>query len=245
MPSSESVLRGGPQGRHVCYPSSLMRITAWVLGALLMAGAAEAEVRFVINRDGSKVIYNVGRPSGRGADLNWYASKHDRRSRFDPIIERYAQQYGVSATLIRAVIQVESDFNPAVVSNKGARGLMQLMPATARRFGVTEVHDPEQNIHGGVQYLAYLQRLFNGDMSRVLAGYNAGENAVIRHGGIPPYAETTEYVRRAMTVYYGRPYGRGAIVFAGRRDGAKLSGGFHEAAPVAALIPSATYLGSH
>jgi soluble lytic murein transglycosylase-like protein len=222
-----------------------MRIMAWALGALLVAGAAEAEVRFVINRDGSKVIYNVGRSSGRGADLNWLASKHDRRSRYDPIIEGYAQQYGVSPTLIRAVIQVESDFNPTVVSNKGARGLMQLMPATARRFGVTEIHDPQQNIHGGVQYLAYLQRLFNGDLTRILAGYNAGENAVIRHGGIPPYAETKEYVRRAMTVYYGRPYGSGPIVFAGRREGAKLSGGFQDPAPVAALIPAATYLGSH
>lgn len=222
-----------------------MRIVTLVLGALLVAGSAQAEVRFVIKRDGTKVIYNVGRNTGRGSNLNWFAARHDRPSRYDPIIERYAAKYRVSPTLIRAVIQVESDFNPSVVSSKGARGLMQLMPATARRFGVTEVHDPEQNIHGGVQYLAYLQTLFNGDLSRVLAGYNAGENAVIKHGGIPPYAETTEYVRRALTVYYGRPYGGGAVVFAGRKDGTKLSGGFRHSPPVAAVVPGVTYLGSH
>ena len=148
---------------------------------------------------------------------------------------------------MRAVIQVESDFNPNCVSHKGARGLMQLMPATARRFGVTKLHDPEQNIHGGVRYLAYLLDLFNEDLPRVLAGYNAGENAVLKYGGIPPYEETGTYVKRAMTVYHGRPYG-GSISFAGRRGGKKLSGGFgaNVMQPVAAaLIPGAKYLGSH
>jgi hypothetical protein len=86
--------------------------------------------------------------------------------------------------------------------------------------------------------------MFNGDLSRALAGYNAGENAVLRHGGIPPYAETQTYVARALTVYYGKPYGGGAVTFAGRRNGPKLRGGF--GAPVAAaVLPGAKYLGSH
>lgn len=223
--------------------------TSVVLGVLMIAGAAaQAEVRIAVKRNGAKVIYNAGPPrNARGADLNWLAKRHDRPSKYDPIIERYADRYGVDPTLVRAVIQVESDFNPNCVSHKGARGLMQLMPATAKRFGVSTVHDPEQNIHGGVRYLAYLLDLFNEDLPRVLAGYNAGENAVLKYGGIPPYEETGTYVKRAMTVYHGRPYG-GSISFAGRRGGKKLRGGFGAQVmqPVAAaLIPGAKYLGSH
>ena len=226
-----------------------MRSTRLVLGVLLViAGAANAEVRVAVKRNGEKVIYNAGPSRGaRGSDLNWLAKRHDRASKYDPIIEQYSAKYGVDPTLVRAVIQVESDFNPNCVSHKGARGLMQLMPATARRFGVTKLHDPEQNIHGGVRYLAYLLDLFNEDLPRVLAGYNAGENAVLKYGGIPPYEETGTYVKRAMTVYHGRPYG-GSISFAGRRGGKKLSGGFgaNVMQPVAAaLIPGAKYLGSH
>jgi soluble lytic murein transglycosylase-like protein len=204
-----------------------MRVLCGVLGVLLAAASVDAEVRLATKRDGRKVIYNVGdAPRGsRGSDLNWLAARHDRRSKYDAIIERYADRYDIDPTLVRAVIQVESNFNPRCVSSKGARGLMQLMPATARRFGVTNIHDPEQNIHGGVRYLAYLMRLFNEDLPRVLAGYNAGENAVIRYGGIPPYEETSTYVVRAMTVYRGRPYGS-AVTFAGGRGKPALRGGF-------------------
>jgi len=216
-----------------------------VLGVTLAAGTVKADVRLAVKRDGSKVITNFGATRNiKASNLDWLAKRHDRRSKYDVIIERYANKYGVSATLVRAVIQVESDFNAGCVSHKGARGLMQLMPATAKRFGVTKIHDPEQNIHGGVRYLAYLTRLFPNDLTRVLAGYNAGENAVLKYGGIPPYAETETYVKRAMTVYHGRPYagGGGAVSFAGRRGGKKLRGGF--SAPVAAaLLPGAKYLG--
>jgi soluble lytic murein transglycosylase-like protein len=220
-----------------------------VLGGLLVASAAHADVKLATKRNGTKVIYNVGRSpaGGRGSDLNWLAKRHDRASKYDPIIERYAAQYNVDPTLIRAVIQVESNFNQNCVSNKGARGLMQLMPATARRFGVTNINDPEQNIHGGVRFLAYLIRLFNGDLPRVLAGYNAGENAVLKYGGIPPYEETSTYVVRALTVYHGRPYGGGATSYAGGRGKPALRGGFGRsvAAPLAAaLIPGAKYLGT-
>lgn len=219
-----------------------------VLGGLLVASVAQADVRLAVKADGRKVIYNVGRaPHGAGSNLNWLAGKHDRRTKYDPIIERYAAKFNVDPTFVRAVIQVESDFNPKCVSHKGARGLMQLMPGTAKRFGVKDAHDPEQNIRGGVQYLAYLTRLFNDDLPRVLAGYNAGENAVIKYGGIPPYEETSTYVLRAMTVYRGRPYGA-SVSFAGSRSKkGKLRGGFGGGMvqPVAAaLIPGAKYLGT-
>lgn len=218
-----------------------------VLGVLIVAGAVQADVRIAMKRNGEKVIYNAAPPRGASRDLNWLAKRHDRSSKYDPIIERYAARYDVDPTLVRAVIQVESNFNPNCVSHKGARGLMQLMPGTARRFGVTMIHDAEQNIHGGVRYLAYLMDLFNQDLPRVLAGYNAGENAVLKYGGIPPYEETGTYVKRALTVYHGRPYG-GGISFAGRRGGKKLRGGFgaQMMQPVAAvLIPGAKYLGPH
>ncbi|HUR80811.1 MAG TPA: lytic transglycosylase domain-containing protein [Thermoanaerobaculia bacterium] len=219
-------------------------LTAWVMGVAMLAGAAQAQVRLTVKRDGTKVITNFG-DTKRGSDLSWLAKQHDRRTKYDTIIERYSSKYRVDPTLVRAVIQVESDFNVACISTKGARGLMQLMPETAKRFGVARIHDPEQNIDGGVKYLAYLTRMFPNDLPRALAAYNAGENAVLKHGGIPPYSETQNYVKRAMTVYYGRPYGGlgGGVSFAGRRGGAKLRGGFGKPAVVAALIPRAKYLG--
>ncbi|HVG24286.1 MAG TPA: lytic transglycosylase domain-containing protein [Thermoanaerobaculia bacterium] len=219
-------------------------LTVCVLGVALMAGAASAQVRLTVKRDGTKVITNFG-DTKRGSNLDWLAKQHDRRTKYDVIIDRYAAKYRVDPTLVRAVIQVESDFNIACVSNKGARGLMQLMPETAKRFGVGKIHDAEQNIHGGVKYLAYLTRLFPNDLPRALAAYNAGENAVLKYGGIPPYKETQNYVNRAMTVYHGRPYGglSGGVSFAGRRGGPKLKGGFGKPSLAAALIPKAKYLG--
>ena len=226
-----------------------MRFTIMIVaGGVLFAQAAVAEVRLAVKRDGTRIIYNVGRAPARGTDFHWLARQHDRRSKYDSIIEKHATKYGVDPTLVRAVIQVESDFNPSCVSHKGARGLMQLMPETARRFRVMKIHDPEQNIRGGVQYLSYLMRLFPDNLPRALAAYNAGENAVLKHGGIPPYEETQTYVQRAMTVYYGRPYNTGAVMYAGRRGGAKLKGGFGAGLvqPMAvALIPGAKYLGTH
>ncbi|MEO6488089.1 MAG: lytic transglycosylase domain-containing protein [Thermoanaerobaculia bacterium] len=212
---------------------------------LFAATAAMADIRVTTGADGRKTIYNV--PSGKTTYSNyqWLARQHDRRSRFDELIEQYARQYRVDPILVRAVIQVESDFNPATVSRKGARGLMQLMPGTAKRYRVSDIQDPAQNIRGGVHYLRDLLELFRNDLPRSLAAYNAGENAVIRYGGIPPYAETSTYVKRALTVYYGRPYGQ-AVSFAGRRDQASLRGGFTKTMtdPLAAVVPGMRYLGS-
>ena len=107
-----------------------------------------------------------------------------------------ARQFGVEEAVVRAVIHAESAFNPTAVSHAGAQGLMQLMPATARRFGVSDSFDASQNIRGGVQYLSWLLRRFNGNLTLAAAGYNAGEGAVDRHGGVPPYRETQHYVQR-------------------------------------------------
>ena len=224
-------------------------MTMGAVVVLLAATPAVGAVKLKVQKDGTKLIYN-DRGSANMRNLDWLAKRHDRRTKYDEIIERYAAKYGVDPVFVRAVIQVESDFNPMCVSNKGARGLMQLMPGTAKRYGVKQVHDPEQNIHGGIRYLAYLLELF-GDKPRALAAYNAGEGAVLKYGGIPPYEETSTYVVRALTVYYGRPYGSGAVSIAGRRGGPKLKGGFGKkvvTAPVTAAAiaaPGVKYLGTH
>jgi hypothetical protein len=123
--------------------------------------------------------------------------------RYDEHIRQAASLYQIPEQLIRAVIKVESDYDPRAVSRAGARGLMQLMPETAERLGVKDINDPRENILGGVRYLRLLANTFNGDLDFTVAGYNAGENAVIQYGGIPPYAETRDYVVK-VTRYYRR-----------------------------------------
>ena len=107
-----------------------------------------------------------------------------------------ARQHGVDEAIVRAIIHAESAFNPTALSRVGAQGLMQLMPPTAKRFGVSNAFDPQQNIQGGVKYLAWLLKRFNGNLTLAAAGYNAGEGAVDRHKGVPPYRETQHYVQR-------------------------------------------------
>ncbi|WP_290885050.1 lytic transglycosylase domain-containing protein [Arenimonas sp.] len=111
-----------------------------------------------------------------------------------------AAEFGVEEAVVRAIIHAESAFRPNAVSHAGAQGLMQLIPATASRFGVSDVFDPNQNIRGGVQYLAWLLKRYEGNLTLAAAGYNAGEGAVDRHGGVPPYAETQRYVQRVGTL---------------------------------------------
>ncbi|QNR96275.1 lytic transglycosylase domain-containing protein [Stenotrophomonas sp. 169] len=115
---------------------------------------------------------------------------------FQSEIAAAARQYGVEEAIVRAIIHAESAYNPTALSRAGAQGLMQLMPPTAARFGVTDSYDAAQNIRGGVQYLSWLLKRFNGDLTLAAAGYNAGEGAVARHGGVPPYSETRYYVQR-------------------------------------------------
>ena len=116
-------------------------------------------------------------------------------------IDVAARENGVDAALVRALIHAESAFNPRALSHKGAQGLMQLMPATAAMYGVTDSFDASQNIAAGVKHLAMLIKAFNGDIRLVAAAYNAGEGAVRKYGGVPPYAETRVYVERVGTLH--------------------------------------------
>ena len=126
----------------------------------------------------------------------------DGNSRYASQIQAAAMANNVEAALIRAVITVESGYNPSAVSRAGAVGLMQLMPETAKRYKVTDRHDPEQNIHGGAEYLRDLLRMFNYNLNLAIAAYNAGEQAVMKYGNrIPPYRETMAYVPKVMKFY--------------------------------------------
>ncbi|HSJ80887.1 MAG TPA: lytic transglycosylase domain-containing protein [Thiobacillus sp.] len=124
------------------------------------------------------------------------------KTRYDWMIDEVSRTYGLESALLHAVITVESSYNPKAVSNKGAAGLMQLMPATARRYGVVDSFDPAQNLGGGARYLRDLLEMFDSDVSLALAAFNAGENAVKKHGNrIPPYRETLRYVPRVLDYY--------------------------------------------
>ncbi len=120
---------------------------------------------------------------------------------FNEAILNMATAQAVDPALVRAVIHAESSFNPTAVSRTGAMGLMQLMPGTAARFGVSNAFDPQENIRGGVTYLRFLLDKFNGDVRLAAAGYNAGEGAVMKYGGVPPYSETIEYVARVLDLH--------------------------------------------
>ena|SRR5215208_1305474 len=122
---------------------------------------------------------------------------------FDELIRSTSGRYNVDPDLIRAVIKTESDFNSNARSNKGAMGLMQLMPDTARLHNVSDAYDPNENIDGGVRHLRMLLERYQGDLELSLAAYNAGAGAVEKHGGIPPYNETREYVRKVLRLYDG------------------------------------------
>lgn len=125
-----------------------------------------------------------------------------QRSNFDPLVKRAAYTHGVDAALVNAVIEIESGFNAQARSPKGAAGLMQLMPATAARYGRFDLYAPEQNIDVGTRYLRDLLTLFKGNVRLALAAYNSGENAVIRHGRkVPPYPETQRYVPLVLERY--------------------------------------------
>ncbi|RPI26822.1 MAG: lytic transglycosylase domain-containing protein [Acidobacteria bacterium] len=125
----------------------------------------------------------------------------DREQVYLPLIQEAAERYQVSPDLVKAMIRVESNFEPKAVSTKGCRGLMQLHSDTAKRFGVKDVFDPAQNIDGGVKFMRFLLDYFKNDLSLALAGYNAGENAVTRYKGIPPYRETKDYVKKVTALY--------------------------------------------
>jgi Transglycosylase SLT domain len=186
-------------------------IAAAVAG-ILISNAWVGEAQIYTRRSANGVVEATNIPDagnyrliypGKGTLIHSRGFRRMYNGEFNHHIEDAARHHLVSADLVRAVIQVESEFDVLAVSSKGAQGLMQLMPFTARRFGVADVFDPRQNIFGGAQYLRLLLDLFNGDVSLALAGYNAGENAVLRYRGVPPYRETRNYVQKIQDILGG------------------------------------------
>ena len=179
-------------------------------GLLITAGAG-ADIHRSVDKDGVISFTSKPRPGSVRVAVDSPTASNLARLPSDRSVERYtrydqhivaaATLYQIPVELIRAVIQVESNFDPRAVSPAGAQGLMQLMPFTADRMMVTDIFDPRQNIMGGTRYLRILANMFNGDIHLTIAGYNAGQGAVIRYGGIPPYTETQNYVIRVLENY--------------------------------------------
>lgn len=145
---------------------------------------------------------NVHRYSNWGADeASVRPSFSKNRNAFDDIILSAATTFGIDRGLVKAVIHTESGFNPQAISKPGAQGLMQLMPATAAQYDVGNAFDPAENIHAGTRHLSYLIKRYNNNLELALAAYNAGEGNVKKYNGIPPFAETQDYVQRVMSRY--------------------------------------------
>jgi soluble lytic murein transglycosylase-like protein len=182
-----------------------LRVVPFVLVlSVLWPQSAAAQLYSWRDAHGTLVVSN--RPRADKGDMTTYAVAGSRsvrasqpalaKNRFNDTIEDQASRHGVSADLVRAVIQAESAFNPSAVSVKGAMGLMQLMPATAREFGVSNPFEPEQNITGGVRYLRTLLDRYDNDVELALAAYNAGPGNVEKYGDVPPFKETQAYVKK-------------------------------------------------
>jgi len=180
--------------------------------SLIMPFCVQAEIYKCRAPDGT--VHFTDRPMAGKYRLEWRSGKNKskggyslaklkkNKARFTPIIEQVAKDLRLHPGLLHAVVLVESAYNPRAVSRKGAQGLMQLMPATAARYGVGDSYDPKQNLEGGARYLKDLLKEFEFDIRLALAAYNAGERAVKKYGNqIPPYAETQNYVGKVMGEY--------------------------------------------
>ncbi|MFH1599460.1 MAG: lytic transglycosylase domain-containing protein [Pseudomonadota bacterium] len=212
-PAPSATGGGGSGGK----PGAAVRFQTASAGQALAPAAAGSGARvtrgavYKYERDGVVHYTNVPQP-GTGAQMLFsyvetcyacgllpgvdFSNVRLNLDAYSDEVKAAAREFGVEEAVVRAIIHAESAFRPNAVSHAGAQGLMQLIPATASRFGVTDVFQPEQNIRGGVQYLAWLLKRYNGDLTLAAAGYNAGEGAVDRHGGVPPYDETQRYVQR-------------------------------------------------
>jgi len=189
----------------------LIRLLLLVAAAGGLATTAQADIWKRVDKRG--ILHLSDRPMGPGSVLILRSRRKSQarqrrpaaasvlRKRYTPLINQTARRYRMDQHLIHAVVQAESGYNPHAVSNKGAVGLMQLMPATARRYGVSDRRDPAQNLSGGIRYLRDLMRQFR-KLSLALAAYNAGESAVKKYGlRIPPFPETRHYIRKVIRFY--------------------------------------------
>ncbi|HOO50171.1 MAG TPA: lytic transglycosylase domain-containing protein [Alphaproteobacteria bacterium] len=179
----------------------------------LLPSPASADIYKYVDKEG--VMHFTDAPTDRRFKIFMRDLKKDRKLRtnfklgacyrnpeeFEPIIKSVASEFGVDKNLVKAVIHAESGYNPNAVSPKGAQGLMQLMPRTAEGLKVSNTFDPKDNIRGGVRYLRFLLDTFNGDVALALAAYNAGLSKVNQYGGVPPYAETQNYVSRVLSYH--------------------------------------------
>jgi soluble lytic murein transglycosylase-like protein len=171
-----------------------------------LAEPAHADVYMYKDKDGVLTFTNVPNHTGykrilREAGVPRSVGGSVTSAEFDELIRSASDRYNVDPNLIRAIIKTESDFNINARSNKGAMGLMQLMPDTARLHNVSDAYDPNENVEGGVRHLRMLLERYQGNLELSLAAYNAGAGAVEKHGGIPPYNETREYVRKVLRFY--------------------------------------------
>ena len=189
-------------------------MTTTLLGALLMSAVVHADVFVSRDANGSYVLSNVHRPGRHYERVIRESAEVQAQTGIDQqpqmiAAQPYAELVSAAATanqlpaaLLHAVIKTESAYNPSAVSAKGAGGLMQLMPDTAREMGVTDVYDPKANIQGGARYLKRLMTLFDNDIALAVAAYNAGPQAVLSRGGVvPPFAETQRYVPSVLRQY--------------------------------------------
>jgi soluble lytic murein transglycosylase-like protein len=176
------------------------------IGGALCPSARGRIISYVDAR-GGRIYTNLAEPARSAgatprARAVRQAAPETARSRLEAIVENTAARHGLDARLVRAVVRVESGWNPAAVSSKGAEGLMQLIPGTAGRFGVADAFDPAENVEGGVRYLSDLLAHYRGDLEESLAAYYAGEQAVARSGGIPNDPATRAYVHRVTKLYF-------------------------------------------
>jgi len=184
---------------HSC---RVVLLSGLFLYTFLPTAAQGDQIVALVDERGRTVYINTGDTASR---VDWMT--HSFRSsseEIDRLVEQAASRFRVDPELVHAIIRVESDYDPKAVSRKGAMGLMQLVPATAQRFGVENPFDPKQNLEGGVNYLKYLLDLFEGDLGLSLAAYNAGEHSVQRYGGIPAISETRNYVHKVTSLYQPR-----------------------------------------
>lgn len=209
------VLSSSISGRSAALPTLLTGLLA--LATWCYPGSAAADIYSHIDKNGVVHFTNIKRPgrkwkrvmrTGPGKARVVHAKRSSRRlsarrySAYDLHIRQAAALYHMPEALVRAVIRVESDYNPRAVSRVGAAGLMQMMPATARGMGVTDSFDPRQNIFGGTRFLRVLANRFSGDLVLTIAAYHAGPGAVNKYKGIPPYRTTQSYVRMVLAQYY-------------------------------------------
>jgi hypothetical protein len=174
-------------------------------GLVAVSGAQAADTYRMVDGSGAVHLTNApadpryrGLPVVSGTATGWLRMTETSHSQYATEIREISARHGVDATLVESVIRAESAFNPTAVSRTGARGLMQLMPKTAVMLGVRDSFNPRENIDGGVRHLRYLLDRYPGNVTLAVAAYNAGEGAVDNHRGVPPYAETQQYVQRVL-----------------------------------------------